>query len=127
MSANRTTVELFLDLGDLPPEPAEAGMIYLIDELAALGVLDVARKESGILPAGARASGSVELGALVIALGGAGATLPALIQLLHYWLQRRRSGTIRLKIGDDELEITGKVPDTVSQQALDAFLRRHER
>jgi hypothetical protein len=126
MSAKSSTVELYLELGDLPPEPAESALGYLIEEIDAMGEVRVTRKESARPPSGARTGSAVELGALLIALGGAGATLPALIALLQAWLQRRNAGEIRLKIGDDELVITGGVPDETRRQIVDAFLRRHE-
>jgi hypothetical protein len=40
------------------------------------------------------------------------------------WLNRRRSGTIRIKIGDDEIELTAS-SDEMRQRALEEFLRRH--
>jgi hypothetical protein len=61
---------------------------------------------------------------LVIGLGGSGALLPVLAGCVQDWLNRRRSGTIRMKIGDDEIELTA-VSDEMRQRALEEFLRRH--
>ncbi|WP_434482080.1 hypothetical protein OG585_52300 (plasmid) [Streptomyces sp. NBC_01340] len=57
-------------------------------------------------------------------LGGSGALLPVLVGLVQDWLNRQRSGTIRLKIGDDEIELTA-TSDEMRQRALEEFLRRH--
>ena len=64
-------------------------------------------------------------GALLIALGGSGATLPVLVGLVRDWLTRRGSGLVRLKIGDDELEVT-QASSAMQQRALDEFLSRHQ-
>jgi hypothetical protein len=64
-------------------------------------------------------------GALLIALGGSGATLPVLVGLVRDWLTRRGSGSVRLKIGDDELEVA-HASSAMQQRALDEFLSRHQ-
>ncbi|GHE10396.1 hypothetical protein [Streptomyces alanosinicus] len=66
----------------------------------------------------------MQLGALLLGLGGSGALLPALAALVQNWLTRRCSGSVRLKIGEDEIVLTG-AGDEVQQRALEEFLRRH--
>ncbi len=62
--------------------------------------------------------------AVLIALGGSGATLPVLIALIRDWLNRRGSGIVRVKIGEDELDLPNASPE-LQQRVLDAFLSRH--
>lgn len=126
MSAGETVVRLVLDTGDGDEERAEQEIRYLLTEVQELGVERVERAVLGPAPAGARADATFELGALAVALGGSGALLPALVALARDWIARRRSGTIRITIGDDTLELTATT-DEMGRQALEEFLRRHDR
>jgi hypothetical protein len=118
-------VRLVFDAGDDDPEYAEQQLQYLIEELAGLDLASIDRAPRGPAPPGTRGTGALELGALVIGLGGSGALLPVLVGVVQHWLVRRRSGTVRLKLGDDEVELTA-ASDQVQQRALDEFLRRHK-
>ncbi|HEY1174521.1 MAG TPA: hypothetical protein VGF17_00060 [Phytomonospora sp.] len=120
-----TTVTLVFDDADADPEYVEEQLQLLIAELGENEVDDVARVPGPPPPEGARTGAGVELGALLIGLGGAGATVPVPIGLVRDWLGRRGSGTIRIKIGEDELEL-GNASKAVQQRVLDDFLRRHE-
>lgn len=118
-------VELVLDAGDGDRGYAEEQLQYLLAELSHLDLASIDRAPSPLpAPPGARSSNTLELGALVIGLGGSGALLPVLVGLVQDWLNRRRSGTIRLKIGDDEIELSTS-SDEMRQRALEEFLRRH--
>jgi hypothetical protein len=125
MTAGETAVRLVLDTGDGDEERAEEEIRYLLAEVEELGVERVERAALGPPPAGARADAAFELGALVVALGGSGALLPALVGLARDWIARRRSGTIRITIGDDTLELTATT-DAMGRRALEEFLRRHD-
>lgn len=116
-------VRVSFDSGDDDEEYVEAQLRYLLEELSEAGVADVERSLVDA-PPGTRTGGAVEVGALLIGLGGTGATLPVLIGLLRDWLSRRSSGTLRLKIGEDELELTG-ADEAMRQRALEDFLQRH--
>ncbi|WP_105974529.1 effector-associated constant component EACC1 [Streptomyces geranii] len=136
MGAQDITVGLVLDLqdgdrdargdgyGGGDPEFVEEELQYLVAELDQLDVTGIGRVPSGPAPDGTRGEGAVEVGALLIGLGGGGALLPVLVGLVQDWLSRRRSGTIRLRIGEDEIELTATT-DEMRQRALDDFLRRH--
>ncbi|SCE43564.1 hypothetical protein GA0115240_161224 [Streptomyces sp. DvalAA-14] len=127
MAVGGISVELVLDSGDGDQEFAEEQLQYLLDELSQLDLVSIDRVPSSPpAPPGTRNSGAFELGALAIGLGGSGALLPVLVGAVQDWLGRRRSGTIRLKIGDDELELTSS-NDEMRQFALEQFLQRHER
>ncbi|MGW3827759.1 effector-associated constant component EACC1 [Streptomyces sp. NPDC005071] len=125
VAADGAAVELVLDAEDDDREYVEDQLQYLLAELGHLDIASIERSPSLLpTPPGARSSGALELGALVIGLGSSGALLPTLVGLVQDWLNRRRSGTIRIKIGDDEIELTAS-SDEMRQRALEEFLRRH--
>jgi hypothetical protein len=115
-------VELVLETGD-DAEQLEADLQSLIAELHELDLEDLQRPARSA-PDGVRGVGGFELGTLLVAVGGAGATVPALIGLLQDWLRRRRSGAVRVKLGDDEIELTGVSPKQ-QERLVEAFLARH--
>ncbi|NUW05183.1 hypothetical protein G6W50_36595 [Streptomyces sp. CAI 127] len=117
-------VELTFSAGDGDPEQTEEQLQYLLAELREMELPSVERLMSAQAPTGTRGGDAVEVGALLIGLGGSGALLPVVVGLVQDWLSRRRSGSIRMKIGDDELELTA-ASDEMQQRALTEFLRRH--
>jgi hypothetical protein len=124
MAQGIAQVRLVLDTRGEDPEHVERDLHYLTDELLQIDNVSVERKSLIPSPPGARSAG-VDTGALLIALGGSGATLPVLIALVRDWLSRRGSGVVRIKIGDDELELPHASPE-MQQRVLDAFLGRHQ-
>lgn len=115
---------LVLDAHGEEPERVAQDLHYLTGELLQLDGVSVERQSLVSPPPGAR-SARADTGALLIALGGSGATLPVLIALVRDWLSRRGSGVVRVKIGDDELELPHASPE-MQKQVLDAFLGRHQ-
>ncbi|WP_052849733.1 effector-associated constant component EACC1 [Streptomyces avicenniae] len=106
-------------------EYAEESLLSLIGELDHLDLTHIERAPAPLPPPpGTRSAGAVEIGALVLGLGGGGALLPVLAGLLQDWLNRRRSGSIRIRIGDDEIELSASSEET-RRRALEEFLRRH--
>ncbi|MCX4460315.1 hypothetical protein OOK58_56195 [Streptomyces sp. NBC_01728] len=124
MAVKRIPVELVLDTGEGDPEYTEEQLQYLLAELQQIDPTSINRVSRAPAPSGTRSGDAVELGALLIGFGGSGALLPVLVGLVQDWLNRQRSGTIRLKIGDDEIELTA-TSDEMRQRALEEFLRRH--
>ncbi|MFE6482017.1 hypothetical protein ACFVGN_03585 [Streptomyces sp. NPDC057757] len=124
MAVEEMSVELVLDPQGGDPEHTEEELHSLLAELSSLEVESIERVTRGPAPAGTRGGDAVEVGALLIGLGGSGALLPLLVGLVQDWLHRRRSGSIRLKIGDDELELTA-ASEEMQRRALEGFLRRH--
>ncbi|MGW0206124.1 hypothetical protein ACWDZ8_09980 [Streptomyces sp. NPDC003233] len=117
-------VELVLDTGDDgDAEYTEQQLQSLLAEVSQLDLASIERPSSPLPPPGSRSTGALELGKLVIGLGGTGALLPALVGLAQDWLNRR-SASLRIKIGDDEIELTS-ASDEMRQRALEEFLRRH--
>jgi len=125
MSADAIEVRLVLDTEDGDQERSEEDLQYLLDELAQIDVASIEREPVGPAPPGTRGAGVDAAGALLIALGGSGATLPVLVGLVRDWLTRRGSGVVRLKIGSDEVELT-HASSVIQQQVLDEFLSRHQ-
>ncbi|OKJ72266.1 effector-associated constant component EACC1 [Streptomyces sp. CB02460] len=117
-------VELLLDTGEGDPEYLEGQLQYLLAELQQIDLASIDRVSRAPAPSGTRSGDAVELGALLIGFGSSGALLPVLVGLVQDWLNRQRSGTVRLKIGDDEIELTA-TSDEMRQRALEEFLRRH--
>ncbi|MEV4680001.1 effector-associated constant component EACC1 [Streptomyces kurssanovii] len=115
---------LRLDTEDDDPDYVEEQLQHLIAELGELDLETIERVAQGPPPPGTRSTEAVQAGALLLGLGGSGALLPVLAALVQDWLNRRRSGSVRLKIGEDEIELTG-VSDEAQQRALEEFLRRH--
>jgi hypothetical protein len=125
MSPDLIPTTLVIDTGDEDLEFLESAMQSLIVELDALGLEEIVRPTE-TAPPGTRGLGAFELGTLLVTVGGAGATIPALIGLLHDWLRRRNTGVIRVKIGEDEIELTG-APEATQKRLVEEFLSRHEK
>ena len=123
MAQEIAQVRLVFDAQDEDPERAAQDLQYLMGELLEVDGVGIERHSLIPSPPCTRSAG-VDTGALLIALGGSGATLPVLIALIRDWLNRRGSGIVRLKIGEDELELPNASPE-VQRRVLDAFLSRH--
>ncbi|MFI5735809.1 hypothetical protein ACIA49_37200 [Kribbella sp. NPDC051587] len=119
------SVWLVLESADDDPQYVDEQLLHLIDDLREIDLDSVERAADGVAPPGTRAMDAMAVGALVVGLGSSGALLPVLVTVVRDWLLRRRSGSIRLKIGDDEIELTA-ASDALQQRALEDFLRRHE-
>jgi hypothetical protein len=125
MAADIVRVELIVDPVDGDRERAEEDLGLLLDELSQIDVEKIEREMAGPAPSGTRGDGVNAAGALLIALGSSGATLPALLGMVRDWLNRRGSGAVRMKIGSDEVELT-RVDSPMQQRVLEEFLSRHQ-
>jgi hypothetical protein len=75
-----------------------------------------------IAPGGAKGDAEA-IGAVAVALGGAGGTVSLLVALLRDWLGRRRgSGAVRLTVDGKSIELDRATVDE-RQQLIEAFLR----
>ncbi|MFC8715953.1 hypothetical protein [Kitasatospora sp. NPDC057198] len=99
----------------------ETDMEYLLEELHAVG--EVTHRPLGAPPEGTRAGDLTSYTQLIVAVTGGATTLRALIALLQDWLARRNSGTVELKLGENELTITQASRQT-QREAVAAFLER---
>jgi hypothetical protein len=125
MEGEAVQMSLVLDTRDEDQERAEEDLQYLSDELVQIDGVSIERESIGPPPPGTRGAGVDAAGALLIALGGSGATLPVLVGLVRDWLARRGSGAVRLKIGSDEVELT-HTSSATQRRVLDEFLSRHQ-
>ncbi|TCC17138.1 hypothetical protein E0H50_40185 [Kribbella sindirgiensis] len=113
-------VEVVLVDGD--PEVADRGIRQLRGELQrefeTRDVLVVA-------PPGSKGDAAA-VGAVAVALGGAGGMVPLLIAVLRDWLGRRTRGQrVKLTVGDESIEVDAASPEE-QRELVEAFLRRHE-
>ena len=125
MADQLTQVRLTLEGG------AECDTEYLADlthqlrqELLELEVEAVDLVRDGEIPAGAKAGDPITWGSLLLAFASGGG-LAALIGLLQTWLIRNDQSSVTMKIGDDELTVTGR-PTAQQQQVIDNWLNRHK-
>jgi hypothetical protein len=107
------------------PEHLEELARALREEILTLDVESVVPGSGGEAPPGARAIDAAAAGALVVSVAPALEMMARLVTTVVDWL--RRSGTertVRLKIGDDELELSGVSSATQQQLATD-WIRAH--
>ncbi|WP_043262739.1 hypothetical protein [Streptomyces sp. CT34] len=116
----------------LSEEGAEAGHIdelagHLREELLQLDVDDVTRLPAEEqAPPGARAGEAFEVGALLVTVGQSAEMLRQVLCLVRVWLGRCREArtSVRLKMDDDELELSKATSEQVTE-AFDLFIHRH--
>lgn len=91
---------------------------------AVLSVNDVAEAEFAPLPpeANTKPGVAVDWTTLLVALVSSGA-LTAVVTTVQMWLMRKQGRTVKLKLGDDELELTG-LSDEQQEKALQIWLNR---
>lgn len=113
-------VDVVLVDGD--PEVADRGIRQLRRELQ--GEFET-RDVLAAAPAGAKGDAAA-VGAVAVALGGAGGMVPLLISILRDWLGRRTSGQrVKLTVGADSIEVEAASAEE-QRELIEAFLRRHE-
>jgi hypothetical protein len=94
-------------------------------EILTLDVESVVPRSGGEAPPGTRGVDAAAIGALVVSVAPALGALARLVTTVVDWL--RRGGTqrtVRLKIGDDELELSGASSAMQQQLAMD-WIRAH--
>lgn len=123
MAKETVQVGLLFYAQDEDPERTAQDLQYLVDELLEVDGVGIERQSLVPSQPYTRSAG-VNTGAVLIALGGSGATLPVLIALIRDWLHRRGTGIVRMKIGEDELELPNASPE-LQQRIVDAFLSQH--
>jgi hypothetical protein len=97
----------------------------LREEILTLDVESVVPRSAGEAPPGTRAVDAAAVGALVVSVSPALEAMARLVTTVVDWL--RRGGTertVRLKIGNDELELSGVSSATQQQLATD-WIRSH--
>jgi hypothetical protein len=123
MSDEQTEAVLQIDAGpDADREELAELTLRLRDELREhdLGSVQLAR--GGDAPPGAKTADAVEWGTLLVGVVSSGA-LTAMLTTANSWLARQKRGRVRVKIGDDELLLSG-VPSDDQRRLIDHWLAR---
>ena len=125
MNAEPTQVVLRVDAGpDADEEEVAELALRLRDDLEALDVGSVQLSSSGPAPPGTKAVDPIEWGTLIVAIGSSPA-LMTLLRTANAWIARQRQGRVRVKIGDDELVLTGASLED-QRRLVDDWLARRE-
>ena len=99
---------------------------YLREELLQLDVAEVTRAPGGEAPAGTRGLDPAAIGALLVSLGGAAASLNEVVTVVRGWLSRgggvKRS--VKITIDGDALELS-EVSLAEQNKLVDLFVQRH--
>jgi Effector Associated Constant Component 1 len=102
-------------------ESAELAL-RLRDELRDADVVSVQLQRAGASPPGAKMGEAVEWGTLVVGLVSSGA-LTALLTTAGSWVTRQHTARIHIKVGEDELLLTG-MPSDEQRRLIDEWLAR---
>jgi len=112
------TLTLVLAVGDDTDMAERQAMAHRLHEtLLAADVLSAEfASNTGTTPSGAKGVGPLDFSTILLSV--AGATIPSLIVLIQHWLLRQQSQTLRVKIGEVEME----VPRNASQAEIDRIV-----
>jgi hypothetical protein len=108
--------------GDSPETLAEDST-SLLDELSQLDFESIDRPPSGSAPPGTRVADPLTLATLA-AVFSSPAVIAAAVEVAKSWVVRRRRGSVKIKIGKDEISLSAA--SSKEQEALVAdFVARH--
>ena len=108
MQAAEESLELQLNLDDeFDEEELDALTTGLRRQLLQLEVESVDRAEGLPPPLGARAAEASSVGMLLVTLATTPELLRALVGTVRGWLSRSAARSVKVKLGDSELELTG--------------------
>ncbi len=117
-----TEVVVRVDAGPDGDEEEVAELaLRLRDELREVDGASARLSRDAPAPTGAKGD-AVEWGTLLVGVVSSGA-LTALVTTASSWLGRQRGGSVRVRIGDDELELTGATSEE-QRRLVDAWLAR---
>jgi Effector Associated Constant Component 1 len=114
-----------VDAGPDADDEELAGLaLRLRDDLQQLDEASVELAREGTTPPGAKSGDPVEWGTLIVSAVTSGA-LSAVLKTAQAWLARRRGSSLSVKIGDDELVLTGASTDE-QRRVIEDWLARRE-
>jgi hypothetical protein len=123
MSGMQTEVVLGIEAGpDADQEELAELALGLREELSAVDLESVELARGDERPSGAKTGDVMDWGTLVVGIASSGA-MTALITAVSAWITRQRSASVRVKIGDDELELTGGSSDD-QRRMIEAWFER---
>ena len=91
-------------------------------ELLELDVEAVSVRPSGPAPSGTKGGDALAVGELIVQVSVA--VLPALLASVQAWVSRLGSQKIRIKVGDDEIELSGPMSSAERHALIKAFTDR---
>lgn len=124
MSAETVQVKLVVEAGEDSQERDEI-TTRLRRDLLQLNVDSVERLSEGEAPAGTRAVDIAAIGTLLVNIGQGVAALTPLVTAVRSWLAARGSGTVKMQIGADTIEVSGNLSDH-QKTLVDAWIKAHE-
>lgn len=75
-------------------------------------------------PPGARAAEGTSLGTLLVTLASTPELFTAIVGTVREWLSRARSRSVKVKLGDSELELTG-VSSEQQERLISDWIAHH--
>jgi hypothetical protein len=107
---------------DADPEENAELALRLRDELRETDAASVKLGRGDDAPSGAKSGDPVELGTLLVGVVSSGA-LTAVLTTANSWIARQKRGRVHVKLGDDELLLSG-MPSEDQQRLIDHWLSR---
>jgi hypothetical protein len=124
LQTGELSLELRLDLDDdAEAEELDALTTGLRRTLLELDVDSVARAPGPPPPPGARAVDASTLGTLLVTLTSTPELLRALVSAVQGWLTRSSARSVKIKLGDRELEVTG-ISSQQQERLIDDWIAR---
>lgn len=119
-------LQILISEDDTEAEFLENHTRNLRQELLQLDVESVKPLPVGAPPPGARGIDAVDVGTILVSVGQAAAALQQIVNTVRAWARRGYSHTrtVVIKIGDDELKITG-VAAKDETRLVDLFVAKH--
>jgi hypothetical protein len=125
LPAGETSLEVQLELDpEADAEELDELTGRLRRQLLELDVDSVERAKGLPPPLGARAVDSTTLGTLVVTLASTPALLQAVVSTVREWLSRARCRSVKVKLGDSELELTG-VSSEQQERLISDWIAHH--
>ena len=124
---SRPTTEVSIEISpaaDDAPEEIQELTLRLREELVHLDVDAVDIQLTGERPSGAKVGDPGTWGAILIGLAASGGVLTTLIGAIQSWLTRNERRSIKLKIGEDTLEVTN-VSSNEEARLIRDWIKRH--
>ncbi len=124
-----STLQLALTLNGGPEATAqdrESLARRLRDDLLELDIeaVEPGKKKA---PAGSKAGPAIDWTTLLVTLAASGGVLTTLIAAVQSWLLRSQASSVTVKLGDDELTLTGTGPYSEEQKrVLALWENRHK-
>ncbi len=118
------TREVRLDLSGVDEEELEQDVAQLRLALLELEVESVHAPSGGPAPAGARADGVTEVGALLVTLLGTPGLLESTVGVVSDWLRRRIDRSVEITLDGDALKLSG-ASRAQQDRLIQAWLDRH--